>query len=36
MIRAKYAEEEPEEPEDTPPEEVGIAAVVKRTRKKHG
>ena len=32
MIEAKYCEE----PEDTTPEEVGIAAVVKRTRKKHG
>ena len=32
MIEAKYDEE----PEDIPPEEVGIAAVVKRTRKKHG
>jgi hypothetical protein len=31
MIRAKY-----EETEDDAPEEVGIAAVVKRTRKKHG
>ena len=31
MIEAKYCEE----PEDAPPEEVGIAAVVKRTRKKH-
>jgi hypothetical protein len=31
MIDAKYYEE----PEDTTPEEVGIAAVVKRTRKKH-
>ena len=31
MIEAKYAEDEPDEPE-----EVGIAAVVKRTRKKHG
>jgi hypothetical protein len=32
MIEEKYREC----PEDTPPEEVGIAAVVKRTRKKHG
>jgi hypothetical protein len=32
MIEEKYYEK----PEDTPPEEVGIAAVVKRTRKKHG
>lgn len=31
MIEAKY-----EETEDNAPEEVGIAAVVKRTRKKHG
>jgi hypothetical protein len=31
MIRAKY-----KEIEDDAPEEVGIAAVVKRTRKKHG
>jgi hypothetical protein len=32
MIEEKYREY----PKDTPPEEVGIAAVVKRTRKKHG
>jgi hypothetical protein len=32
MIEEKYREH----PEDAPPEEVGIAAVVKRTRKKHG
>ena len=31
MIAANY-----EDPEDGAPEEVGIAAVVKRTRKKHG
>lgn len=31
MIEAKYAETK-----DDAPEEVGIAAVVKRTRKKHG
>lgn len=31
MIEAKYAEVA-----DDAPEEVGIAAVVKRTRKKHG
>jgi hypothetical protein len=32
MIEEKYREHT----EDSPPEEVGIAAVVKRTRKKHG
>jgi hypothetical protein len=32
MIEEKYRVY----PEDAPPEEVGIAAVVKRTRKKHG
>jgi hypothetical protein len=32
MIEEKYRAY----PEDAPPEEVGIAAVVKRTRKKHG
>jgi hypothetical protein len=32
MIEEKYREH----PEDASPEEVGIAAVVKRTRKKHG